>query len=253
MKLSSVNIAVLNWNNKTGFHQKMSKIWGFGVMEVVPGVHLVEGVNANCYFIVQDKITLIDAGLPGNASKILKYLEQDLGASSKDLEKIVITHHHFDHTGSLSQLKELTNAQVLVHKADADYVSGNKIPPAPFFMKFVTGIYTRISKSKPVQVDVMLKDKDNIGDYRVIHIPGHTPGSICLFNPKNKVLFVGDSMRYRKDRVEGPVARFSSNPEQVRESLLKLRELDVKVMLSGHSPPLTEDTSEKLSEFFGTL
>jgi glyoxylase-like metal-dependent hydrolase (beta-lactamase superfamily II) len=222
-------------------------------MELLPDVHQIDGVKANSYLILDDEITLIDTGLPGNTGKIINYLENNIGASKKDLGRIILTHHHFDHTGSLFKLQEKTNAEVMIHEDDEVYLSGQKKPQSPFFMRIVTSIMASLYGSQPVTPDVTLTDGVPIGSYKVIHTPGHTPGSICLYQPKTKVLFVGDVLRNGKKGVEGPVARFSSDQKQIRGSLMKLRDLDVQIMLSGHSPPLIENTSIKMKEFFGSL
>ena len=102
---------------------------------------------------------------------------------------------------------------------------------------------------KPVKADIILKNGDIIGDYEVIHTPGHTPGSICLYNPNNKVIFVGDNLNYSKGKIRGPSSRLLPEPDQYKKSMKKLGDLDIEVILTGHGPAVTSDANKKLTEF----
>ena len=82
-------------------------------MEVAPNVHLIPGITANPYLIVDaDGLTLIDAGLPGSDRKILRALAGLGYYAPKDLKRILITHAGFDHVGGLARLKAATGARV---------------------------------------------------------------------------------------------------------------------------------------------
>ena len=92
-------------------------------MKIAEGIYQVDGVNCNVYLVEDgEKLILIDTGLPRSYKKIEKYIE-GLGRKPTDVSTIVITHFHIDHVGSLKKMKELTNAKVAVHEADADYVA----------------------------------------------------------------------------------------------------------------------------------
>ena len=107
-------------------------------------------------------------------------------------------------------------------------------------------------KVQPFQIDLVLNDGDKIAGLAVIHVPGHTPGSIALYDPKRKVLFTGDTLRYRDGKVEGPPKKFTMDPERVQQSIEKLKSLDFDIMLGGHGEPLKHDASAKVREFTGT-
>jgi glyoxylase-like metal-dependent hydrolase (beta-lactamase superfamily II) len=105
-------------------------------MKIVDGIHQVDGVNCNVYLVEDaDKLILIDTGLPRSDKKIVKYIES-LVRKPTDVSTIVLTHFHIDHVGSAKKMKELTNAQVAVHEADADFVAGKKAPPKPKNLMF---------------------------------------------------------------------------------------------------------------------
>jgi glyoxylase-like metal-dependent hydrolase (beta-lactamase superfamily II) len=222
-------------------------------MEVFPGIHEIKTRASNCYLVVGDDVMLIDTGMPGNSSKIIDYLQNTLKRNPQDIKTIIITHHHFDHVGSLDKIKKITGAKVAIHLADANYVSGNENQTGPVFMIAMVNLMKFIYRTEAVEADILLEDGDQIGDYQVIHTPGHTPGSICLYNPQNKVIFVGDNLRYSKGKINGPSPRLLPEPEEFKESIKKLSCLDIDVILSGHSPPVTFDAALKLEEYLKNL
>ncbi|MCC7551336.1 MAG: MBL fold metallo-hydrolase [Methanobacterium sp.] len=222
-------------------------------MEVISGIHEIDTTAARSYLVVGDELTLIDTGLAGNTGKIINYVKNELKRDPTDIKLIIITHHHFDHIGSLDKLKKLTEAKVAVHKDDVDYVSGRKSQIGPAFFKFMVKVFKIVSHYQPVEPDIIMEDGDKIGEYQVIHTPGHTKGSICLYNPQNKTLFVGDNLKYVNGKLEGPGARLLPEPEKYKESMEKLARLDIEVIFCGHSKPITSHASQKLGEYLKTL
>jgi len=172
-------------------------------------------IGTNSYLILAKKPVIIDPGTYPDV--ILKNLKKHI--KLKELKYIILTHFHFDHTKATQIVKKETNAEVLIHEEDAK------------FLDF-----------KP---DRNLKDGQilNLGDVKlkVIHTPGHTPGSICLFEPKTKSLFSGDTVF-----PYGGVGRtdLGGDIRQLFESLKKLSELDVKFLYPGHE----EITDDRVNE-----
>ena len=219
-------------------------------MEVTKGIHQFGGVS-NCYIVSNKELLLVDTGMPGRSGEIIDYIKNELKRDPQDIKTIIVTHHHFDHTGSLDKLKKITGAKIAIHSADADYISGEKTQHGSLFMIPVVMFMKIIYRSQPVKADLLLEDGDQIGDYRVIHTPGHTSGSICLYNPINKVLFVGDNLMYSNDKIEGP--RVIHEPESYKKSIEKLRNLDIGVILTGHGQPITSEANKKLDTFLSEL
>jgi glyoxylase-like metal-dependent hydrolase (beta-lactamase superfamily II) len=104
-------------------------------------------------------------------------------------------------------------------------------------------------KVQPFHVDISLKENEEIAGLTTLYSPGHTPGSICLYDPKRKVLFTGDTLRYSNGTIKGPSKRFSIDMVSAHNSIQKLMTLNFDTMLSGHGEPLTSDASEKVREF----
>lgn len=220
-------------------------------MEIIPGIHQIDGVNANSFLVIAGKETiLIDTGLPGNAKRILAYTEK-IGLKPSDIRTIIITHHHLDHTGSLYSIKKATGAKVAVHLEDADYLSGKKKQAIKTtgLRTFLFKIVRRFFSAKPVDPDILLKEGDNIDGLTVIHTPGHTPGSIALYDTENRIIFAGDALRNVDGKLSGSREQFSSDPKKAKLSIEKIAKLDYDILLSGHGQPLMPKASEKVREY----
>lgn len=215
-------------------------------MEIVKGVYQVEGLKGSNAYIVEDKgkLILIDTGAPGNEKKITDEI-QKIGYKLTDVSTIVLTHWHVDHVGSLKKMKELTNAKVAVHEADADFVAGKK--PLPKADNLIVRLYLAVVKAKPVDVDLALKDGDKVGRLIVIHTPGHSDGNIALLDSERKVLFVGDTLVTKNDAIKLPPLVLDKAEEKA--SIEKLSTFEFDVMLSGHGNPITNNASSKLKDF----
>ena len=223
-------------------------------MEIVPGIHQVEGVNGNCYVIVRDGITIVDTGLPGAGKKILSYIQNTIGKKPSDIRTIILTHYHIDHSGNVKTLKSAGAGNVAIHTADAVFVSGEQKSPFP---KGWRGILFRVigvfMKAQPFQPDILLNDGDNIAGLTCIHTPGHTQGSICLLDPATGVIFVGDILRFNGQKIEGPPAQFTPDMGLAHQSIKKIAALNFDILLSGHGVPLRPSASDKIREFAKSL
>ena len=94
----------------------------------------------------------------------------------------------------MSTFLSVSTAKVAIHEADSAFVSGREHIPAPKGWRgFIFRILGIFMKSGPFQPDILLKDHDTIDGLACIHIPGHTPGSICLLDPVSGALFAGNT------------------------------------------------------------
>jgi glyoxylase-like metal-dependent hydrolase (beta-lactamase superfamily II) len=224
-------------------------------LEITEGIHLIPRVRgANAYLVKRDNgIIVVDTGLPGNAGKIIDYV-QNIGGHPSDIKTIVLTHSDMDHAGSVARLKEETKARVAIHEADAPRLSGEEEPKA---VKGVLGLLLRavaaVMRFKRIKADVLLKDSDIIDGLTVIHTPGHTEGSICLHLP-GRALFVGDALLTDDERMLSlPRRSMSTNLDQAKESIKKISELKYSVLLPGHGPPIERNASAITKDFVTRL
>jgi len=218
-------------------------------MEVIPGIHWIEGINCNVYAIDGPEVAFIDTGMKGNAKKMLGYLTETMGRKPSDVKYIFLTHCHLDHIGSAAELRAATGAKLLAHVDDAEYISRKRIPPVP---KGGMGLLFRLLgpliRVKPFEIDGTLRDGDVVSGLKVVHVPGHTPGSIALYDARRKVLFAGDTLRYACGKVGGPPERFTLDAVQAHKSIERLKALDFDVLLGGHGEPLVGGAAKKVRE-----
>lgn len=226
-------------------------------MEVTKGIHYVDGSNANCYFVEEadGTLTLVDTGIQPNGKRIIDYLTAKMMRKPSDVKTIVLTHCHVDHVRGAAALKAATGAKVAVHEADADFVSGKAKYPNPGGAAGVMfSLLSPFFSAKHVEPDIRLKENDKVGRLTVLQTPGHTPGSISLYNQPGRVLFVGDTVRYINGVLQGPPARFTPEMAQAKASIERLSQLDFDVLLSGHGQPLkSEEAPKMLKELPGKL
>jgi glyoxylase-like metal-dependent hydrolase (beta-lactamase superfamily II) len=227
-------------------------LWENVLTEISKGVHYADGTNANSYLVEEadGTLTLVDAGMQSDGKKILEYITAKMMRKPSDVKTIVLTHCHVDHIRGAASLKAATGAKVAVHEADADFVSGKARYPSPGgVVGFLFGLMSPFFRVKPVEPDIRLKENDMVGRFVVLHTPGHTPGSISLYDKEGKVLFVGDTARFLKGTLEGPPAQFTIDAGQVKTSIERLSKLEFEVMLSGHGDPLkAKDAPQMMAE-----
>jgi len=188
----------------------------------------VNGISydSNAYLIDAKRKTLVDAGM--NAGRVLQSL-------TGGLDLIILTHYHFDHIGAVPEIVRSTGAKVAMHERDAALL--HKDTSAAMFN----------AKRPEVEVDIVLKDGEpvDLGDIvlRVIHTPGHTPGSICLYDEVSKVLFTGDTVfeggSFGRTDIGGDSAAMI-------RSLKSLAELDVSAFYPGHGGAVTRNAKDAL-------
>jgi len=221
-------------------------------MEIIPRVHQLQIRMTNVFLLVEEKLTLVDTGYRGSTQRIMNLVQQ-LGRSPTDIDLIVITHYHLDHTGCLAELKALTGAKVAAHKDDATYISREAPLLSPSQRGLLPRLGTRIlglGRAKAAEVDILLEDGQELsplGGMRVIHTPGHTPGSICLLFPQRRLLMVGDALNYRR-RLSLPPRLYSVDMARARQSVKRLAELQFDTLCFGHGQAIIEGAAASVQE-----
>ena len=231
-------------------------------MELAPGVHRLENVNgSNVVLLADEQMAVVDTGIAGNGEAIVEEIRK-LGRSPSDLRWIIVTHFHFDHSGSAAELHELTGARIVAHSAEAlagedgtlQLRKGNEGETPPSWYRWALrltgsgGGGPRRPQTPVIFPDTPVHETLEHGDVvpcmgglRILHAPGHTPGSICPVLTSPRVLFLGDSVLNNIDRLSRPLMWDRSKRRELDASLHSLRELDADVACFGHGPPLTGD------------
>jgi glyoxylase-like metal-dependent hydrolase (beta-lactamase superfamily II) len=227
-----------------------------GVFEIeIPVPFGVKYVNA--YLIDSGVLGLIDPGpKTSKAINVLREALGKLGVSLADVERLIFTHRHVDHIGMGNTIRMISNAQTYIHESEKNaasdfYEEFDKTVKSLLIPVSEAGVSKQILEKipeyygiirevcEPVEIDKALKDGDtlNFGEINlnVIHCPGHSLGSICLYEKERRLLFTGDHVL--KEITPNPFASGLSEHATLRrylDSLKKVEKLSVETGLPGH-------------------
>lgn len=219
--------------------------------------------RSNVYLLVSgDSSWLIDSGMAGDVDQIVAELQRG-GFELSSLRFVLLTHAHADHMGSAAELVRRSGARVLAHRQEVPYVEqGDALPASSSLTRFLLQLAQRVLTAHPSpKVDRALKDGDVVevmGGLRVVHTPGHTPGSICLYQPEQRLLFCGDLL-FNKHPVTGriglqlPMPLVSGDMAKVRESVHRVAQLPVDVLCPGHGEPIVGNAQAQIKALLPAL
>ena len=203
----------------------------------------------NVYLIRDGKEgILVDSGIDSEESTEIQV--NYLNAQSIDLRHIVLTHHHMDHMGGAERLRQATGACVSMHRQESLLLDKQRTARTE---DWSTSNHDAIAQTKEATkgttIDRWLLDRDTIAlnelTLQVVHSPGHTLGSICLYLPQERVMFTGDT-------VPG-IGTTAVMPPPIGDmalyfnSLVHLKTYDVSLLLPGHGPVII-NPQQKLQE-----
>ncbi|TGE23133.1 MBL fold metallo-hydrolase [Hymenobacter metallicola] len=228
---------------------------------VVPGVWGLRNVFVNLYFVRDtssplEPWVLVDAGLPGSATKIKHNAEQIFGPNNPP-SAIILTHGHFDHIGALKTLAEEWDVPVYAHPLELPYLTGRSSypPPDPTVGGGAMAAMSFLYPKKPIDLGSRVQPLPLNGtvpflsEWRWVHTPGHTPGHVSFFREYDRTLLAGDAfvtvkqesgseVWQQRQEVHGPPAYFTQDWLQARASVDKLAALEPQIAATGHGIPM---------------
>lgn len=232
--------------------------------EILPGVHLLElplpfslGI-VNTYLVrLARGYLLIDAGIDTEASiEALTRSLEGLGVAWPEIKQLLLTHIHPDHAGLAPKVLELSGAELLMHRTEAELLASfdfdqQRAPwedgvlidagvPGEIIQQIEAELAETRKNFHPLKPDRALEGGETlptaIGPLTVVWTRGHSPGHICLHSPDHRLLFAGDQI------LEHITPNIGWQPDhdalgEYLASLERLRDLDIDLILPSHGAP----------------
>ena len=178
-------------------------------------------LDANTYVIKAEITVLIDPGSGNYLELKLKEMRED-GIDAKEVDLIMITHLHPDHCDATAALKELSDAKVALHPSQLKYLD---------IMAEEASKFLGIGMEKKFDADLVLELNIENTELKILHTPGHSPGSVCFYASDKKILICGDLVFEKSvGRTDLPFG----NKEELKNSIKKVSILDTELLLPGH-------------------
>jgi hydroxyacylglutathione hydrolase len=202
-------------------------------------VHCLAGVgfSSNIFLVTGDDPFIVDTGIGSNVPGILCGLSEF--GNLQAVKRILLTHGHLDHVGGAAAVKKKLTAEVLIHELDASMIRDSDT-------------VERQERMFGMEIELVevgtFSDKDVFStgkhDFQVIHTPGHTAGSVSLFDSSTGALISGDTV------FAGGVGRWdlpTGSHRDLVESVKKLMRLDAVDLYPGHGPCAYGDAKEQIA------
>ena len=191
--------------------------------------------GALAYLAVGTETLLVDTGVSRLTGKILGAVRA-AGVRPGSIDRIVLTHYDYDHSGSAAQLARELDAPVAIHAADAGLLANPAASPGLRRLLYHQPV-PRVLRWEPPEIATTLEEGDTLGDWRVMHTPGHTPGSMSLV--RGDVGIVGDALIFSRGRLIPNVRHLAIDLAAQEASTMRLASAGLRTVLPGHYAPCT--------------
>ena len=248
-------------------HQEAGKLLVNHVTEVAEGIHRLTNGVANFYLIEESgKLVLVDAGAPKDWA-LFTQAALDLGKVAGDLDAVLLTHAHTDHTGFAEKARATTGARVWIHEHDVRSARTGKVGPRDGKQSayLLRGAFWRTvlvlgmrggTKIIPIREVSGFSDGEVLdvpGSPRVVHAPGHTSGSAAILLEDRGVLFTGDVLCTHNAYTGrgGPQimpSGLNADTPRALASLANLTGIKAGVLLPGHGESWTGGVEEAIRQ-----
>ncbi len=219
-------------------------------MQVSPGVYAVGAVGSTAYLLGGIELTLVDAGGPGSAGRVLRAVEW-LEREPRDLTRILLTHVDLDHMGGLGPLVEATGAHVYAHPtaferlgAGGVHWGGHGLSSAWALLRGAFVLPRRVELAgEPLDDGATLPV---LGGLRVIYTAGHSPDHVVYYLEQPRLVLAGDLLEVRRGHLEALPAQGAAAREETVIALRRLAGLDPLGVFPGHGPTYRDNIALRL-------
>lgn len=203
-------------------------------IQTIPG----EGYECNSYLIKDDIWVLVDVGTDHRADSLYESISGQGGPNR--VEKIVLTHTHYDHAGGSKRMSMLTGAEVLLHPVEGKLISSGDLAVT---IDTLFGGNMKPFDWSPIDEGGIIATGS--AEFRVMHIPGHSAGSIGLWENNSRSIIVGDVIFS-----DGGIGRYdlpSGNFDELCSSIERIAEMDVRNLYPGHGRTVIDDGADHVT------
>ncbi len=218
------------------------------IAEGVIRIQLAPRAGLNAYLL--GKTILVDTGLPFQRGRLERAL------IDHQLERIVLTHAHIDHAGTVAALSAEHGCEVLCGAADLADLAAGISPPLALGRPMIP-IQRAIVRYRGLRSSA-LRDGDDVGEgFIAVGTRGHTPGHHALWRERDGVLIAGDALfgvsKFLRTGVFPPFGIDQPDRDGCTRAIIRMAELRPKLIAFGHGPPLVDDAAHQLSALAKTL
>ena len=225
-------------------------------MELLPRLHWIEGRASNIYLWQEDAgLLLVDSGMPGDTKKILAYISE-AGFQPGDVMAILITHADADHAGGAAELSDRCQAPVYTSSATAELLVSGKSPKhLPRVIQFIADQfmgYNPVAAEK-IQIIEDGQSPPDLDGWQILATPGHCSDHHSFCSPVHGILFAGDALNTRGDRLQLSNRFITADQATARQSARRLLRLTPAVFACGHGRPMIDHNAEDVMMLFHEL
>ena len=200
-------------------------------------------IAVNCYLVQTDAgFFLIDTGMAKKQASLDQELERS-GCQPGELKLIILTHGDSDHSGNSAHLRERYGAKIAIHRGDlenvesGDMFANKRVNPFAKMIARILFFITGLGKFTTFTPDILLENGQNLSEFgwdaTVLHLPGHSKGSIGILTPEGD-LFCGDLLENTR---QPAVNTLGDDVNLLKASVEKLKGFSIGSVYPGHGKP----------------